>query len=954
MDFLGRLFVQIVGDNSQLDRSIDQSRRRLNAFSRVIQQIGRRISALLNEPLDEAAESTEALGDQAEDTSQQLSLAFDEMQRDVADASREITNDLQDVEEALEDVEDETDDTTDSVQTLSQRLRSFSDGAVRVGQSLTTRVTLPITLAAGAAARLAIQAQETNSAFRTSFRGIEDAADSAAQNLQDNFGLSRLESERLLQSTGDLLRGFGATQTEALGLSSQVQELAVDLASFRNIQGGAERASEALTAALLGETDQLRSLGIVIRQADVDQRILENGQAELTGQARLLARAQATLEIAYQQSGDAVGDFARTSDSTANQIRQLRSDITDAAVEIGENLLPVVNDVLSVLRDATSQFANFNERQQNLVITLAAIAAGAGPAILAIGRLGQAVAFLASNPVVLGAAISIAGLTFAVQQLTQASRESRDSVEDLSEALGLTTREVDRVAQALGEAEQFDRTFEDIERSVRGIADASGRTVEEVIQIGIQSSRVGDEYREQLSLLQQQVLEQQAFNDVFTRSTGLAEQQSLQARAIAARQAEVNRVLAEEEAARARIQGVLDSQIELNEALRAIDRAIRSGILTEEQALQRKLDIRTEELERLREQGIANEVLLEQGQISVNEANRVRDAINAAIDSQEQRSIAYTQRLAQLNTQIVQAEIVTSSQVQEIFDERISQQEEEYLSYAGAVQQAIDRQRAQVEAAAQAEAEARRVALQRTLSDYQQVFSQIGSIVSALTARENVEASNREQRDRDLLDERLANLEEEEERRIAAIEDESERETALADLQDRLDDERAEAEAEIDRRRRELQRRQARRQKVLSLFDIGINTASAVAEALPNIPLSIAVGILGTAQGAIVASTPLPALAEGGFFSGPALIGEAGREFAFPIDGPQGQSAMSLMADRIVDSMNRGSASTTNNQNITMNSMFALGDESSRRRAARLLYPALEDEARRRGARLGA
>lgn len=862
MDFLGRLLVQIVGDNTQLDSSIEDSRRRLQRFGR---------------------------------------------------------------------------------------------DAARVGRDITTRLTAPITLAAGAAARLAIQAEETNSAFLTSFRGIEDAADSAAQNLQDNFGLSRLESERLLQSTGDLLRGFGASQQQALDFSTQVQELAVDLASFRNVQGGATRASEALTAAALGETDQLRSLGIVIRQADVDQRILEQGQEDLTGQARLLARAQATLEIAYEQSGDAVGDFARTSESTANQLRQLRSDLTDAAVEIGQNLLPVVNDVVSLLRDATERFADLSEEQQQLIIIFGALAAAVGPAVTAVGRLSQAIAFLISSPVIGSAIISLGAITFAVQQLTQSARESRGTVEDLAEELGDTARAVDETAQAIAAAEQFDRTFEDIRRSIVGIADASGRTVDEVIQIGLQSSRIGDEYRAQLQILRDQLQEAQEFSDIFTRNTGLSEQQALQARATAAEQAQINQELEEELSIRQRIQSIVDTTVGVNNALRAIDSAIRAGILDEEQALQRKLDIRTEELERLREQGVENELLLQQGEISITEAQRVRDAVNSAIDQQEARIEAYNQRIQQLTQQTTQNELLSSQQVQEIFDERIAGQEEEYVSYAGAVQQQIQAIQDAEEEAAEAARVARLQSLQSTLTTYQAIFGQISAIANAFTAAENQRAANREQRARSELDERLANIEEEETRRIEQIEDDAEREEALAELEQRLDDERAESEDELARRRRELARDQARRQKALSLFEIGINTAQGITAALAsaNIPLSILIGALGATQAAIVASTPLPALAQGGFFSGPALIGESGREFAFPIDGPQGQSAMSLMADRIVDSMDRGSGSSTMNQNITMNSMFALGDESSRRRAARLLYPALENEARRRGTRIG-
>jgi hypothetical protein len=103
------------------------------------------------------------------------------------------------------------------------------------------------------------------------------------------------------------------------------------------------------------------------------------------------------------------------------------------------------------------------------------------------------------------------------------------------------------------------------------------------------------------------------------------------------------------------------------------------------------------------------------------------------------------------------------------------------------------------------------------------------------------------------------------------------------------------------------------------------------------------------AQIAAINSAPLPELAEGGFFQGPALIGEAGREFAFPIDGPQGQNAMQLMADRIVGAMGSNQGSVSNSSNITFNSTFDLGNEQTKRRAARDLFPFILEEQRRRG-----
>jgi len=55
-----------------------------------------------------------------------------------------------------------------------------------------------------------------------------------------------------------------------------------------------------------------------------------------------------------------------------------------------------------------------------------------------------------------------------------------------------------------------------------------------------------------------------------------------------------------------------------------------------------------------------------------------------------------------------------------------------------------------------------------------------------------------------------------------------------------------------------------------------VNVAAAVVKSLPNLPLAIATGALGAAQIATIASTPLPAFADGGIVSGPTvgLMGE--------------------------------------------------------------------------------
>jgi len=191
--------------------------------------------------------------------------------------------------------------------------------------------------------RLASDAEETASKFGVVFSNISDDANAAAKNLVDNFGLSSTAAKKLLSDTGDLLTGFGFTQETALDLSNQLNTLAVDLASFTNYSGGAAGASAALTKALLGERESIKSLGIAITEADLKSYIEDQGKSYET--ATRQEKAQATLALAIRQSGNAIGDFARESDSYENVQRRIQARFQDLGAELGQNLLPALSNL---------------------------------------------------------------------------------------------------------------------------------------------------------------------------------------------------------------------------------------------------------------------------------------------------------------------------------------------------------------------------------------------------------------------------------------------------------------------------------------------------------------------------------------------------------------------------------------------------------------------------------
>jgi hypothetical protein len=295
-------------------------------------------------------------------------------------------------------------------------LTSIAERAQKVGGSLTTFVTLPIVGIGAAALKAASDSEEAFSKFATVFGDVSAESEKVANNLAQNFGLSSTKARELLGDTGDLLSGFGFTGESALDLSKQVNELAVDLASFTNFSGGAEGASAALTKALLGEREGVKSLGISILEADVKAKVLENTQKGLTFETERQAKAYATLQLAQAQSKNAIGDYARTNQGFANQMRLLGSRLNDLAVSFGKILIPPAQKALKVIMRVVNFFQNLNERAKTIIVVVLGIAAVLGPLILLISTVVLGVGSLIGAFTGLAAAVGVTniGLLFLI------------------------------------------------------------------------------------------------------------------------------------------------------------------------------------------------------------------------------------------------------------------------------------------------------------------------------------------------------------------------------------------------------------------------------------------------------------------------------------------------------------------------------------------------------------
>lgn len=274
----------------------------------------------------------------------------------MADLLIKISGDSVSVERALEKTNTALGKTKKVTESTALTFKEFKSSALIAVAAIGTAVAIT-----GKFIKTASDAEETINKFGVVFKDVGIESEKVADNLAKNFGLASVTAKKLLGDTGDLLTGFGFTGAAALNLSKQVNELAVDLASFTNYQGGTEGASKALVKALVGETEQVKALGIVIRQQSPEFINLVKHYQDAEGATLLQAKAIAVLKIAQQQSKNAIGDYARTQGAAANQMRLFGERTKDVMISLGGLLLPTFTKVVTSINDMLIKFKNIGE-----------------------------------------------------------------------------------------------------------------------------------------------------------------------------------------------------------------------------------------------------------------------------------------------------------------------------------------------------------------------------------------------------------------------------------------------------------------------------------------------------------------------------------------------------------------------------------------------------------------
>lgn len=171
----------------------------------------------------------------------------------------------------------------------------------------------------------------------------------AARANANAMGLTVSQYTDASAAIADLLIPMKFTREEAAQISTGLVDLSGALAEWSGGQVSAAEVTDILGKAMLGEREQLKSLGISINEADVKARLAEKGLSGLTGEMLQQAKAAATLELITEKSADAQAAFANNSDTSARKQAALSAKLTDVTEKIATALIPVFSRLLDAV-----------------------------------------------------------------------------------------------------------------------------------------------------------------------------------------------------------------------------------------------------------------------------------------------------------------------------------------------------------------------------------------------------------------------------------------------------------------------------------------------------------------------------------------------------------------------------------------------------------------------------
>lgn len=272
----------------------------------------------------------------------------------------------------------------ESAKKIGNAMKSAGDKISGIGSKMTP-VSAGIVGAGAAAFKFASDTAESMNKVEVAFKGSSGAVKAFAQTTLESYGIAEGTALDMAALFGDMATSMGINEKKAAEMSIQLTGLAGDLASFKNV--GIDQAMTALNGVFTGETESLKTLGVVMTETNLKAYALSHGFHKEYEEMSQAEKVQLRYKYVLDQTKNAHGDFLRTQDGAANSTRIFLESLKELASEFGEVLIPIITPLIQKLTELIQWFGSLDDSTKKTIVTILGIIAVVGPLLSAIGNI---------------------------------------------------------------------------------------------------------------------------------------------------------------------------------------------------------------------------------------------------------------------------------------------------------------------------------------------------------------------------------------------------------------------------------------------------------------------------------------------------------------------------------------------------------------------------------------